>query len=59
MSMGYISIETTKKFSIEIKGEFWVFVVLAAVLLLCTLSPYFWHLRRQRAAETLHENSSL
>jgi uncharacterized membrane protein len=48
MGMGYINVENAKKFSIEIAGEFWVFVVLTIVLLLFTLAPYFWHNRRQQ-----------
>jgi hypothetical protein len=48
MGMGYINVENAKKLSIEIAGEFWVFVVLTTVLLICTLAPYFWYIRRHQ-----------
>lgn len=57
MGMGYISVETVKKFSIQVAGEFWVFAVLTAVLLLCTLFPYFWYIRRHRA-DDVHDIGS-
>jgi hypothetical protein len=59
MGMQYISVESAKKLSIEIAGEFWVFVVLTAVLLLCTLSPYFLYIRRHRADDRHDESNAL
>lgn len=57
MGMGYINVESAKKLSIQIAGEFWVFIVLTTVLLLCTLSPYFWYIRRHRIDERHHQGN--
>jgi len=59
MSMGYINVESVKKLSIQIAGEFWVFVVLTIVLLLCTLSPYFWYVRRHRLDERHDQTNTI
>jgi len=53
MAMGYISVEdVSEKISIHFEGEFWIFIVLTVVFLICTLAPYFGYIRHIRA----HEN---
>jgi hypothetical protein len=58
MGMQYINVESAKKLSIKIAGEFWVFVILTAVLLLCTLFPYFLYIRRYRVDENQESNDT-
>jgi len=51
MGMDYIRVPSGPGFSIQFKGEFWVFFVLTVILLLFTFAIYFWYIRRNRKLE--------
>lgn len=49
MGMGYINVQSTgRSISIHFEGEFWVFLILTAMLLLVTLAFYKLCIRRTR-----------
>jgi Mg2+ and Co2+ transporter CorA len=50
MGMNYINVDTVRnKLSIHLAGEFWVFLLLTAILLTFTLGSYYWYIRYNRA----------
>ena len=52
MGMGYIDVNKTKeKLSIHVAGEFWIFLMLTAILLIFTLGTYFLYIWRNRSDE--------
>ena len=49
MGMGYINVQSAERsISIHFEGEFWVFLLLTAILLLVTLALYKLWIRRTR-----------
>lgn len=54
MGMDYIKVDTVRnKLSVDVADEFWVFIVLTAVLLIFTLGTYYWYIRHNRADQNV------